>query len=61
MEPTERDRERVPAPVVQKHVKLEGVVTNPGKGDQILTVGSRVWVAWKRKVKECWEDSTRNG
>ena len=50
-----------PAPVAQKHVKLEGVVTNPGKGDQTLMVESRAWVAWKVPVNECWVDSTRNG
>jgi hypothetical protein len=38
-----------PAPVVQKHVTLEGVETNPGKGDETLTVESRAWVAWKWK------------
>ena len=41
-----------PAPVAQKHVKLEGVVTNPGKGDQTLTIESRAWVAWKCPVNE---------
>jgi hypothetical protein len=44
---TEGAKDDSPALVIQKHVKPEGVVTNPGKGDLTLPVESRAWVAWR--------------
>jgi hypothetical protein len=49
--PTEREgaNGRFTGPSCPEACEARGVVTNPGKGDQTVTVESRAWVAWKCK------------